>query len=141
MLGPELFDSISTDQAIVVVCRWCLVERWVSAVHRKQDGTKREQVRIVPLVRLPGKHFRSHVAWSTDYGMRESGSITSLQFASEAEIYNFDAVVGVEQDIFGLKITMWETKCIDMQQALEHLSSVVFDYWLFESSTIHDVIK
>ena len=141
MLIPELFDTISIDQAVVVVGWVGHVEGWVSSLKGEEDHSEGEEVSVVPLVWLLLKDLWRHVAWCADHRVRESSAITSFKLAGEAEIDQLDVVVMVEEDVLRLEVSVREALGIDVQEAEEELATVKLDNGLLEGAVIHDVVE
>ena len=124
VLGPEFLNSVSLDQAVVVVCVRGQIERWMSAVKSEKNHPEREEIGVVTLIRLLGEHFRCHVARCSDNGAIESRTIASLKSASEAEVNEFDIVVAIHQNVLRFEITVRKAFRVDVKQTLKHLSGI-----------------
>lgn len=130
VLGPELLNSISLDQAVVVVCVRGQIERWVSTIESEKNHSEREEISVVTLIWLLGEHFRCHIARCSDDGAIESRTIACLKSAGEAEVNEFDIVVAIHQNILRFEITMGEAFRVDVKQTLKHLSGIKLHNWL-----------
>ena len=97
MSEPEPCSSIVADEFVEVVSPISTLHEGRTATHHDEqnDGTC-EQVNLCPIVVLPGKDLRSHVSYCSDIARVETSAATTVEWAAEAEVNEFNVEIGVE---------------------------------------------
>ena len=77
--------------------------------HNKQNDSTCEEINYLTLIWLLFKDFRCHISWCANYRSVEAATVSSLKWTCEAEIYDFDIVILIKQDVLGFQVTVGET--------------------------------
>ena len=71
--------------------------------------------------------FGGKVVWCTAEG--PGGDFTCF---CETEVGNFDVAVDIEEDVFGLQVTIYYVQTMQIVERQRYLCSVEFRYWIWK---------
>lgn len=117
---PQLFFP---DQLVVRVSGSGLLEWRSSSVHYKKNNSCCENIDFSPFVFLV-KNFRSHVALSSQFSLKDSLAVSAFEEAGKAKVCYFEDKCIREKEVFWFDIAMCVALLVHVVDSIHHLVKV-----------------
>jgi hypothetical protein len=126
------------EDFLIKLLRILVFERQVAAHHRIEDDATRPDVCAQPEIPLPFDHLRRRIARTATSRLQSFSGVVEV---AQPKVDDFDAVVVVEQKVFGLQVSVDNAQLVDVLDArydlLVHLGCLL----LFQPSIFDNVLE
>lgn len=140
MTLPENVSSVGCETFVEWITWGGRVEWRMLGDHDEKDDGSGEQVDRSTQIWLLLVDLRSHVVWSTQLGVKEFGSISSVNWGSKSKVRNLDIVL-TDQDILGLQISVGNTIEVAVIKTTEELLEIESSDSFREFTTLGNVVE
>jgi hypothetical protein len=120
---PEYVITFLLDEFVIGVIRSSLLKGRIAGKHNKQDDSGGKDVHTLAFVFLVGD-LRSHVSFSTKFGVEHSGVVLAFELAGEAEVCNLKDVELREKNILWFYVAVGVPFLMEIVKSIHHLVEV-----------------
>ena len=120
---PENSIVFVLDETVVGIVGSCLLKRRISSVHDEQDDASSEDIGFGSFI-VFGRNLRSHITLSSEFGMKNSRIILSLQQAGESEVGQLQGEVPGKQNVLGFDVSVGVPLGVHVMESVHHLVEV-----------------
>ena len=99
----------------------CLIEGILENSKAQKHDTEREDVNILSLIRPSGKHLRSLIPRCTQHRAQIAVLLLTLEVDAKAQINDFDCEVVLYDDVFGLNVTVSDSRRMQLVNCIHDL--------------------
>jgi hypothetical protein len=120
---PEVLFPLRSDELVKLVnTSVSNSEGRVLSHHNEKNNSERKHVDTFAVISLFFVDFWSHVEGGSQVGPLHPASVVSFKWRSESEIGNFDVVVGTEENVLRLEISVSDSSLVNVVNTFNHLT-------------------
>lgn len=139
---PEYVRSLCCEASVVGILWLGRHEWWMLSYHYKEDNGSCKKINRLSLVGLSQMYFWCHITRSSELGLQIPGlSVSTIYWACEAKVSNFQRELFVQKDVFRLEISMSVSLFVTFAESVHELLEIITSKRLLESSTDGNVVE